>query len=298
MQLICAIEAFHYFNPSFSALFIRYNDEKRNDTQIRNLLNYGNFDKTYYVTIPTNKLFSYYKIIYVFACLLIHRPSTLFIGNFKTKFMRLIYKRFDNSKVIFLDDGAQSSYFYYENPKANMFSYFLFPNILNTERLYIHNNFQYFKKIIKNTNKVIHKDQVFFIGAPIVEKNVVSDSVFHNYFHLIVDYYTTQGKEIIYIPHRHENIDKLNGYKGIHVKVIDDPIEIYLMQTTDLADCVASFYSAALYTIQLLFSEQINDITAFYLPSSDFLLDSAKHKHIEDVYKMFEGVIHVNKTYY
>ena len=51
MQLITAIEANEHFKPSKSVLFIRYNEEDRNDGQINKILSYGKFDSKYSIKI-------------------------------------------------------------------------------------------------------------------------------------------------------------------------------------------------------------------------------------------------------
>lgn len=297
MQLITAIEANEHFKPSKSILFIRYNKEDRNDRQINKILAYGKFDSKYSIKIKLYSKFAYIKLLYVYALLLFYRPSNLFIGDYKANFMKMIYRFFNKKKCIFLDDGAQSSYIFYQDPEANMFSYFKFPVEENPQRLYVHNAFPYFRGILKHNNKEILDNTVYFIGTPLLEKNMISTEQFELYFSKVANYYLNQGYSIKYLPHRHEDNDKLKKYTNVEVLVLDEPVELYMLHANVLPSCVASFYSAALYTIQQIFSEQIEHVQSFYFPTEIMLVDEDTKLKIESVYKTLGEVIAVTKNY-
>lgn len=297
MQLITAIEAKEYFKPSISILFIRYNKEDRNDGQINKILSYGKFDSKHSVKIKEYSRFAYIKLLYVYALLIFYRPSILFVGDYKANFMKIIYKLFSKEKCIFLDDGAQSSYIFYQDSTANMFSYFEFPKEKNTRRLYVHNSFPYFRGILKHNKIKILANTVYFIGAPLLEKDMISAEQFDFYFSKIANHYLSLGYSIKYLPHRHENNDKLKKYQYVDVLILDEPVELYMLHAEELPSCVASFYSAALYTIQQIFSEKIKQIESFYFPPSIMKLDEDTQLKIEGVYKTLSEVIVVNYNY-
>lgn len=297
MQLISAIEANEHFKPSKSILFIRYNKEDTNDGQINNILSYGHFDSKFSIKIRVNSKIAYVKLLYVYALLLFFRPSTLFIGDYKANFMKMIYRIVDKEKCIFLDDGTQSSYIYYQDPKANMFSYFKFPAEENSQRLYVHNTFPYFRGILKHNKKEILDDTVYFLGAPLLEKKMISAEQFDLYFSKVANYYLNQGYSIKYLPHRHEDNEKLRKYLNVEVMVLDEPVELYLLHANVLPSCIASFYSAALYTIQQIFYEEVKQVQSFYFPTEIMMVsEDTKHK-IESVYKTLGEVITVTKNY-
>lgn len=297
MQLITAIEANEHFKPSKSVLFIRYNEEDRNDGQINKILSYGKFDSKYSIKIKEYSKFAYIKLLYVYALLILYRPSVLFIGDYKANFMKMIYRLFRKEKCIFLDDGAQSSYIFYQDPKANMFSYFKFPVEENTQRLYIHNTFPYFRGILKHNKKEILDKTVYFIGAPLLEKNMISAEQFDLYFSKVANFYLNQGYKIKYLPHRHEDNEKLKKYSNVEVMVLDESVELYMLHANALPSCVASFYSAALYTIQQIFSEQIEHVQSFYFPTEIMMVREDTKLKIESVYKTLGEVITVNINY-
>lgn len=297
MQLMSAIEAKHYFAPDKNILFIRYNGEARNDLQIKKLLKYDHFDRIYSTTIKKGHMIAYSKLLYVYLLLLIYRTNVLFVGNFKENFMKCVYKLLKKQKCIFLDDGAQSSYLYSMDRNANMFSYFKFAHDGNSSRLYVHNSFEFFRSQMQIEGKQVLDNTVFFIGAPLVEKNMIDEEQFHFYFSKIAKTYNDLGQIIKYIPHRHEETDKLQRYSNIVIDRLDEPIELYLLHSTELPSTIASFYSAALYSIQIIFHEYISDITSYYLPPANLSVNQDIQSKISAVYKTLEQVIKVNRTY-
>lgn len=297
MQLMSAIEAKHYFTPANNVLFIRYNGEEKNNLQIKGLLKYASFDKTYSVTIKEGCKAAYVKLLYVYAILLLSQTDILFVGNFKENFMKCVYKLFKKTKRIFLDDGAQSSYLYTKDKDANMFSYFIFEPSVNPLRLYVHNSFEFFRSQMKNDIKQVLNNIVYFIGAPLVEKNLINETQFHFYFSRIVKLYNDNGKTIRYISHRSENAYKLRRYGSVEVCRLDEPIELFLLQSSVVPSSVASFYSAALYSIQMMFHDYISDIVSYYLPTSEMHVRQEVKSNIEEVYKTLEGVIKVHRQY-
>lgn len=297
MQLITAIEAKHYFTPEKSILFIRYNKEERNDNQIKKILKYSDFEDSYSIRIKEYSKFAYVKLLYVYTLLLFYHPDTLFIGDYKANFMKMIYRFFKKEKCIFLDDGAQSSYIYAMDKRANMFSYFKFNHDPSSKRLYVHNTFEYFKSVMKNNNKKILNDVVYFIGAPLVEKEMITSEQFDYYFSRVVCYYEKKGMTIKYLPHRHENNNKLDKYQNIEIIVLDEPVELYLLHANFIPVSISSFYSAALYTIQLLFKDIMHDNLSFYFPPEVMNVSKEIQDKIEEVYTTLEGIMDVNYSY-
>jgi len=297
MQLITAIEAKHYFNPPKSILFVRYNMEERNDAQVDKIMQYADFDSFYSIKIKACKQIAYLKILYVYVLILYFRPESIFIGDYKANFMKMIYRFFGKKKCIFLDDGAQSSYIYDMDKEANMFSYFKFKHDETSNRIYIHNSFKYFRKLLTNENRCILGNVVYFIGAPLVEKNMISLQQFNYYFSCVVRYFQNRGVAIHYLPHRHEHLAKMRKFPEVKIIVLEEPIELYLLHAHEMPSSIASFYSAALYTIQMLFSGYIKNIVSFYLPPSVMDISNDSKQKVERVYNTLCEIMEVNCNY-
>ncbi|MEA1988823.1 MAG: hypothetical protein U9N57_06410 [Pseudomonadota bacterium] len=62
--------------------------------------------------------------------------------------------------------------------------------------------------------------------------------------------------EILYVPHRGESlkkIEQINSFPNIRVEFLDYPIELYGLVNDTLPFKVTSFYSTALYTMNVIY---------------------------------------------
>jgi hypothetical protein len=66
--------------------------------------------------------------------------------------------------------------------------------------------------------------------------------------------------EIIYIPHRDENIDAKHLLRKNNIKImnINQPIEKYFLENRIFPSCVVGFFSTALFNLDFIFNENAN----------------------------------------
>jgi hypothetical protein len=66
--------------------------------------------------------------------------------------------------------------------------------------------------------------------------------------------------EIIYIPHRDENIDAKHLLRKNNIKImsINQPIEKYFLENKIFPSCVVSFFPTALFNLDFIFNENVN----------------------------------------
>lgn len=282
IQLLNAIEAKHFFNIKKCHLIIRKNGVQKNDKQLLKVLQYDDtFDKISFINIK-NK-FQYYKFLILFIELSKYKFEKVFVGDFYSKVVIFFIKFIQSKKIYLLDDGLQSVAIHKNCKTYNMFSYFNLSNNSLKRKVY-KNNFNFLRSYscIENRNTL---DKVYFIGAPLVEKNILSISDFIVLMKQIVAYYNKLNIEIVYLPHRAENVEKLASLGINSIIQPEVPIEFYLIESVLLPSKIASFYSAALYSLKVLFRNKI-EITSFYIPNE--CVDEVFRETLKDCYSFYE----------
>lgn len=289
MQLLNAIESKYYFSITNSYLFIRYDGIPSNDSHIDYVLNSidDDFKVVSRILVPYGKKDLFKMLFPLFRCLR-YNPDYLFIGNFYSGYIKLLKFLFPNKKTFYLDDGAQTTRLYHENQRINLFSYFSFPDVFSN-RLYIHHNFEYLKSRLREKTPIRLKNTVYIVGAALVENQLLSIEKYELVFNLLLTHY--KDYNILYFPHRFENLDKFQRYANVSIMNIDMPIELYLLQSSSLPQVVTSFYSAALYTVNSIFGNVIN-VEAFKIPC-DYFYDSQYGCRVEKLYNYLSQSIRV-----
>ena len=271
MQLMNAIEAKHFFSLDYSVLIVRYNGSASNNAQIGTILKYDpKFDKILYVKVAN--IVAYFKFLILFKELILYRFDKFFLGDFHSNIVRFFLKFINPKKVYLLDDGLQTVAIHRDNLKHNIFSYYNLTN--NSARRQVYSNqFDFFRSYTHVGNRITIP-KLYFIGAPLVEKEVLTLDVFLDLMGRIVKYYEKQNIEIIYLPHRMENLDKFKNTDISSFIELDIPIELFLIESEYLPFKIASFYSAALYSLNVLFKNKI-EVTSFGIPY-DYVYDGFK----------------------
>lgn len=303
-QLISAIEAAHQFNCSNNILVIRYSSNKNNNDQVKSLIKkYNLWTKIYEIPYKHHEFvgfFHYLKIIKQLS----HNNNIndVFIGEFRSFEMHLVYNNLNYKNVYLLDDGTitlkvqheliknikdysfESKWkLYFKIKVARLFklnwteikvphlftSFKLKP--VNETQLIIHNNFNFIKKHYNNEAKLLN--EVHFIGSPSVEDNVVKDDVFFNLLSRINNFYLEKGLKMRYVSHRRENTNKLNRIEKLlknSVLHYNKPVELVLLDSEELPQICCSFFSTALFTINSIFKHI--EINSFRIPQTDISL--------------------------
>lgn len=273
LQLLNAIEAKHHFKLSKNILIIRYNSSELNNSQINQMLSYNDtFGKIIKISV-CNKI-DYLKIFIILKEFLLYRNEKIFVGDIRSILSYMPLKFIANKKLFLLDDGLPTLNIYKKNKTINIYT-FLNINNNSEKRIIVKNDFSYIRTLKNIENKNIEVDKVYFIGAPLVEKGVLSLNIFIARMEAILDFYKKRNIKVVYLPHRAEDLNKLDVLEFDSIIKNTIPIEVMFIESDSLPANIASFYSAALYTLHTLFKNEIN-ITSFYIDKKDLRAKSVK----------------------
>ena len=165
-------------------------------------------------------------------------------GTYKYYLFKEFVKKSD--KTVFLDEGFDLMY--YQNQEdikkynATIFSCF---DIKNKDIKQSINNFDYLKKF-KQQGSTINQNLIFCLGTSFFESEFRLGGI-DKYLSDICERY--KNKEILYFPHMGEKTNR-NLYKNLNLKIINIPIEVYVLQCKKLPALICGFYSTALYTLK------------------------------------------------
>lgn len=144
----------------------------------------------------------------------------------------------------------------------------------------VHHEFDWLRTKYKDSkNFIINDDTVYFFGTYFSERNakpLMTDDNYIFYMQRIADFFYGKGKKIIYVPHRHESINKLKriaSISGIKIKYFEYPAELQFYYDKTCPTHVASFFSTCLFHFNALGMSK--SITGFYI---DFASHNEKYK--------------------
>tara|TARA_B110000211_G_scaffold133702_1_gene153278 strand:- start:7103 stop:8083 length:981 start_codon:yes stop_codon:yes gene_type:complete len=112
-------------------------------------------------------------------------------------------------------------------------------------------NLQKIKKRTKVIEKFpIKKEKVYFFGSKYSEANILSVDVELFLLKKVKEFYAS--KELFYIPHRGDSLNKLNNLTllGYIVKDLKQPAELYFANSIEpLPDIISGFWTTAIYSL-------------------------------------------------
>jgi hypothetical protein len=187
--------------------------------------------------------------------LLSRKCKYLIIGNFMDNYQRLFLKRMTFEKSYILDDGTESIVKFKNKyldelavkSKSQFELFTMFKVIKNLKYHITINELLFFKKEIetKHTN-----DEIYIIGQPLVELNVISKNQYCIFIENILK--INSGSKIKYFPHRLENTNYLKDiFKTYDVEtfIMKSFFEIFLIKNKYLPKRIIGFYSTALISV-------------------------------------------------
>lgn len=234
----------------------------------------------------------------------------VFIGDYRARFMRHLANS-AGKKVILLDDGTatlavadkrqqgvsasdkyQSSWrkyfnkrriFGYQDQDIPALTYFTSFNITaNTKDIITRHHYQFLREKLGHYQR---SDSWYFIGCPIVDMGIVSETSYLRYLQLIAD---STSDPVFYIPHRREDPEKVAMFArqlGWQVRSFDKPLELALIESDELPQGFLGLYSTALDNAVLLFGEMLQ-IKSYEIPPEDILI-AERRKFTADVYQYY-----------
>ncbi len=291
LQLLNAYEVIKYFNIKNYKLLIRYSNRDNNDKQIKRLINILKIDSTYIekttINASNKSLVDLFKLFIYKYFFNTKKFDRVFIGNYRSGFFSLIRKSFNRNQIILLDDGAKTVDIqkeFTDNLNYNLFTMYKIAPFKN-QKIYI-NHFNKIKCLSKK-NLILQDNEILFLGSKLSEINIISEMYYLELMNQISKFYKNQN--IIYIPHREEDQNKLiriSAISNIEIKTIDYPVEIFGLFENKLPKTVSSFYSSALMTMQNIYKIKAEAFNFDYK-------GSIYEKNIDNVYNFYKNEIKV-----
>ena len=298
-QLLSAIEANAYF-MSTSTLIIKYNGNKINELQLKNIIDkYSNFDEVIEVFPIVSNFDANIKLFMILNKMIEDNVffEKIFIGDYRSYHMRKFFDALNPVECYLLDDGniiidivkyieLKEDQYYFNGLKGTLKKFIYHIQLLlfgldqytirsdislftcfelqfNANIKYTKNNFDYIRSLTKS--KTI-KDVVYFYGSNLKILNITNDLEMQ-YLKYVSDYYRKQNLDIIYIPHRNETEEKILTIVkqlAIKIKKNDFPAEIQLVLDTEVPRHIASFVSSVLVSLPVIHS--FDSVVSFQFP--------------------------------
>lgn len=286
LQLLCAFErSFFQENVTF---VVRMNGNPTNDNQILKVAKTLKIDVVKKVLRPNRIKLDLLKNI-IFIIYLLAKYDTYYLGSYHSKFLTFLRRFIKAKNIVMLDDGvatllAQKEMDSHKSP-YDIFTFFdLKP--LPFQNIKKH-SFQNLVRFANVENKA--KKGIYFIGQKVVEVGILSLDLYIS----IVDRAAKMAgaDNLIYIPHRGESeivISRLKSIKGLEVRPIDSPIELYFISEKSPPVAVYSIISTALNTLSIILKK--TDFFAL-IPSC---LSKTTVPHIEDIVQQLERNSNIN----
>jgi len=278
------INNFH-INDYFLIILV-YNQEEYN--QFKKLVGFYKLNSN--LIFKGKKILQYYKLYklskkYSYV-------DELIIGNFFTDPHLYLVNKINCRKLIVLDDGMSSTLIpeYIGTQKRILKSSFLrncifkifsidvsypkyinlftfFNNITSKKINVISNNLFFTKNLISDIEL---KDEVFLIGQPFVEINLIKKQDYFNYLKKL----KRNFKNITYIPSRKElrnKIDEIENSLEYKILYPGINIELFFIIENFLPKKIFSFTSTSLILLDLIFNskENLTDINSIILESTE-----------------------------
>ena len=283
-QLLNAYEAITYFKLKQYRFYIRLSGNQANDTQIKYLIERFKIKKDAIVFIhihSMNKQISdvlkllFYRIRFLFTA----NIDYVFIGNYESRFFKLILRQFQREKIVLLDDGTQTISIQKQFSDNNFYDIFSMYDLKPYKEQNIYpNSFN----MVKNTvNTKITDNYILFFGTKLYEEGIINKEHYINLMNKISQYF--KDKKILYVTHRGEEESKLEQIgllQNITVTSFDYPVELFGFYNNNLPEYTASFYSAALYSMYKIYEVKA---LSFYFNFKNFKLES----NINNVYNYY-----------
>lgn len=124
--------------------------------------------------------------------------------------------------------------------------------------------------LIKMAKEHVGKSKTYFFGGDLSELNLLSRDQEFSLLEMVINYYISKNKELVYISHRREAVEKLELIRNefnIDVITFGNPTEIHFLLMESHPNDIASFVSTALFTVSKIFD--FASVKAFYLPMDD-----------------------------
>ncbi len=291
MQIVSAIEAMHYFHSSNNTLVIIYNKKKNNFKQIQKIIDIFHLATLFKNIIEVkstqpSKFLLTLKLIRKFKK---HSYNKLFIGLYDSM-GKLFLANLSYQQAYLIDDGTativahqhivrtmhsqtvgskelRALFFGLHTQHRTPLHFFtLFHLTPYSDETIITHRFEYLKQ--RFTQQYHHSTTIYLLGQNLTDVAIVSAEKYLCYIQQILKHYP--DRNIVYIPHRLETLHpELYALQHSKFTVMHNtmPIELYFLTNRIYPNHIISFFTSALYTLNILFDEAT--IESFSIASED-----------------------------
>lgn len=328
-QLISALEASNssFFNNCENMYIIFYGPNRKNNHLLKEMISIYNVQGKIVSIIYKNQFQFLISKLRLLKKIINIKFSNLFIGHFDEFSNRVFLCNLSYNKLFNLDDGAFSLVLNNRLDKPlleinlnesktfagfvklfllslyglkwrkkiylNWFTMFDFsPN--NTQEI-VNHKFEYLKSKHPIVPNDYSNETCYFIGSNLLNVGIFKDDISYlKFLEQVLSSITS--REIIYIPHRLEDVSKiisiLNKY-NIKIEYPENVIELFFLIKGIYPTQIISFYSTALYSISKIYPDTeifYIEIPADLLSDKYFLSVSAVQQKYKEKFKLYSYV--------
>lgn len=245
-QLLCANEYINNYEEWL--VILRLSNVARNDSQLLNAAEKLNIKYKNIKIKPKSILELIFGILKVILIIRKIRIKEIFIGSRYSVAQRVILSIFAANKIITGDDGVATLKIKKEELFRNESVYSIF------SKLSVESEKNELKKLksLRAQNEI---EVNVIIGQDLVESNIMSEKKYLEMLERFLQ--KIPNEKVIYIPHRSENLLKLEKIhtKNIEVQKNEMPIELHLIENRLKPKAIYSAFSTALFTLKMIYED-------------------------------------------
>lgn len=276
------------FSNSERKIFIcRLNGEVKNDEQMLEAISELSGKVIVKKIKPNKKVKLFYLFIYSYILSFYFRVDNIFLGDYRSAWMKCCKFLPFNFNLYYLDDGLATikllvNFQSIVEEYAQVITSLPLPDHLkNNKRIF---------KVCSNKKNVFFMDSVYFIGSPLIEKNIISKSDLIKFIIKIKNDFPTM--DITYVPHRSESGYILKDlFTEFNWNVLNTqlPFEDFYEILDRKPRFIVSFYSTVL--VNLVNNYNGLNIYSYKIPS-DSICESYRHdvKTVYSYLSELEGI--------
>ena len=308
MQIVSALEAMHHFQTANNTLVILHNRNKSNPKQIQKVIEIFNlhviFDEI--IEVPVLHQSKFFRSVELINTLKKRRYEKLFLGLYDSMgklFLanllyshayliddgtativahRNMYNRL-NSRAIGLKELRALFFGLHIHSESSLDFFTMFQLKAQANETIITHRFEYLKEFF---SQQYHRDNtLYLLGQNITDVPILSKESYLCYIQQIVERYAE--REIIYIPHRSETLHhELYELQNRHFTIAEStmPIELYFLINRIYPTHIVSFFTSALYTLNILFDK--SRLESFMIPHEDI---QSRHDNVRECQRFLEA---------
>jgi hypothetical protein len=318
LQYINAVEAkYHFGFDAQECVLCICESTMKNRMQLLNIINAGDWCAVHFIPQALNKYYFWlpYKIL---DSILkeIGKIYNIFIGEYRSEFMRYYAVFTKSEKIFLLDDGNVTIEMNKQRAASNgeapsyerrsilhasalrligvksqhieTLNYFTVYNVKpKLGESVVKNSFNFVKSKISAGVTTVD-ERIYFLGTELDFAFPVPIVKNENYMKLMVqvrEYFN--DFKIVYFPHRREPDEKLSILENelnFQVQRIDVPIEIHLVKNAIYPKILAGFYSTAFDNLKIIFP----NIDSVVFPIDRDKIHPDYREYIQNIYDYYE----------